>query len=244
MGRSLSFLKEVLPMVSNFSTIVSFMCLLVSTLLPIPFFCSSQQPKSWSILSFVLQSLFVPVGAMTVECFRIGNGKIMGQFSLLLKEVLPMLLHGLQKTADIATIVSFTCFVLTQFLSFPFFPDWLHNLYSIPCVQFLLLRIPSWPSQTCILWLECPRRAGRAEELTDEQQRPYMGHLLLALKEVTLMLSDLATIISFTCLVLLNVVFPLLSDWLGHTFFLGLVSRQSFFLISFRLRSIMRVAPW
>ena len=145
MGRSLSFLKEVLPMVSNFSTIVSFMCLLVSTLLPIPFFCSSQQPKSWSILSFVLQSLFVPVGAMTVECFRIGNGKIMGQFSLLLKEVLPMLLHGLQKTADIATIVSFTCFVLTQFLSFPFFPDWLHNLYSIPCVQFLSLRIPSWP---------------------------------------------------------------------------------------------------
>lgn len=66
-----------------------------------------------------------------------------------------------------------------------------------------------------------------------------MGHLLLALKEVTLVLSDLATIISFTCLVLLNVVFPLLSDWLGHTYFLGLVSRQSFFLISFRLRSII-----
>lgn len=158
----------------------------------------------------------------------------MGRMLLSLKEVVSMV-------SDSATVISFTCLLLLKVV--------LPLVAKVPTDTFYSQRLINrsaspWPSQMCILWLECPCRAGRTEELTDEQQRPYMGHLLLALKEVTLVLSDLATIISFTCLVLLNVVFPLLSDWLGHTYFLGLVSRQSFFLISFRLRSIMGVAPW
>lgn len=46
-----------------------------------------------------------------------------------------------------------------------------------------------------------------------------MGRMLLSLKEVVSMVSDSATVISFACLLLLNVVFPLLTDGSTDTFY-------------------------